>query len=108
MSRNVDYLAPMLYPSHWTNGEYNVKNPNKQPADIIKASLADFQAKMDGTGKALMPWLQDFSLGVPYGPNEVRAQIDAAASLGVGDWLLWNANATYTKAALSPSLVKLH
>ncbi|MDQ2826039.1 MAG: hypothetical protein M3Y04_03590 [Actinomycetota bacterium] len=108
MSRNVDYLSPMLYPSHWTNGEYNVKNPNKQPADIIKASLADFQAKMSGTGTAVMPWLQDFSLGVPYGPAEVRAQIDAAASLGVGDWLLWNANVTYTKGALSPSLVKLH
>ncbi|MDQ6727327.1 MAG: putative glycoside hydrolase [Actinomycetota bacterium] len=108
MARNVDYLAPMLYPSHWTNGEYNVKNPNKQPADIIKASLADFQGKIDGTGKALMPWLQDFSLGVPYGPTEVRAQIDAAASLGVGDWLLWNAEVTYTKGALSPSLVKLH
>jgi len=108
MSRNVDYLAPMLYPSHWTNGEYNVKNPNKQPYDIVKAALADFQAKMDGTGKYLMPWITDCSLGVPYGPTEVRAQIDAAASLGVGDWLLWNANATYTRAALSPSLVKLH
>jgi len=108
MSRHVDYLAPMLYPSHWGPGEYNVKNPNKQPYDIVKVSLADFQAKMDGTGKSLMPWIQDFSLGVPYGPTEVRAQIDAASSLGVGDWLLWNANVTYTRAALSPSLVKLH
>ncbi len=108
MSRHVDYLAPMLYPSHWGPGEYNVKNPNKQPYDIVKVTLADFQAKMEGTGKSLMPWIQDFSLGVPYGPAEVRAQIDAAASLGVGDWLLWNANVTYTRAALSPSLVKLH
>lgn len=108
MSRHLDYLAPMLYPSHWGPGEYNVKNPNKQPYDIIKASLADFQAKIDGSGKTLMPWIQDFSLGVPYGPAEVRAQIDAAASLGVGDWLLWNASVTYTKGALSPSLVKLH
>jgi len=108
MSRNVDYLAPMLYPSHWSNGEYNVKNPNKQPGDIVKAALADFQVKMEGTGKYLMPWVQDFSLGVPYGPTEVRAQIDAAASLGVSDWLLWNAGAIYTRGALSPNLVKLH
>jgi hypothetical protein len=54
-----------------------------------------------------VPWLQDFSLGHVYGPTEVRAQIDAAASLGVPDWLLWNAGATYTAGALDPSLVSL-
>ena len=105
IARHVGYVAPMLYPSHWVPGEYNVKNPNKQPFDIIRATLADFQAKTAGTGARLVPWLQDFSLGHPYGPAEVRAQIDAAASLGVTDWLLWNAGATYTAAALDPSRV---
>ena len=56
---------------------------------------------------ALVPWLQDFSLGYTYGPAEVRAQIDAATSLGVRDWLLWNAGASYTVAALDPSRVAL-
>jgi hypothetical protein len=107
IARNVEYIAPMLYPSHWVNGEYNVANPNKQPYDIIKAALADFQAKTAGTGVALVPWLQDFSLGQTYGPVEVRAQMDAAASLGVHDWLLWNAGATYTSAALDPSRLTL-
>ena len=107
MARHVEYLAPMLYPSHWVPGEYNVDNPNKQPYDIIKATLADFQAKTAGTGARLVPWLQDFSYGHPYGPNEVRAQIDAAASLGVNDWLLWNAGVTYTAGALDPSRVSV-
>ena len=107
IARHVEYLAPMLYPSHWVNGEYGVTNPNKQPYDIIKATLADFQAKIAGTGVALVPWLQDFSLGHPYGPAEVRAQMDAAASLGVADWLLWNAGATYTVGALDPKRVSL-
>ena len=107
IARHVDYIAPMLYPSHWVPGEYNVANPNKQPYDIIKATLADFQAKTAGTGVRLVPWLQDFSLGHPYGPAEVKAQIDAAASLGVPDWLLWNAGATYTAAALDRSRVSL-
>jgi hypothetical protein len=105
IARHVDYVAPMLYPSHWVPGEYNVKNPNKQPFDIVKAALADFQAKMAGTGARLVPWLQDFTLGHPYGPAEVRAQIDAAASLGVNDWLLWNASATYTTGALDASRI---
>lgn len=107
MARHVEYLAPMLYPSHWVNGEYGVANPNKQPYDIIKATLADFQAKIAGTGVQLVPWLQDFSLGHTYGPAEVRAQIDAAASLGVPDWLLWNAGAVYTVNALDRSRVSL-
>lgn len=107
IARHVDYIAPMLYPSHWVPGEYNVNNPNKQPYDIIKASLAAFQAKTAGTGVRLVPWLQDFSLGQTYGPAEVRAQIDAAASLGVTDWLLWNASATYTAGALDPSRISL-
>lgn len=107
IARNVDYIAPMLYPSHWTNGEYGVKNPNAQPYDIVKVTLADFQAKTAGTGVYLVPWLQDFSYGHPYGPNEVRAQIDASAQLGVRDWLLWNPGVRYTSAALQPSLVSV-
>jgi hypothetical protein len=107
IARHVEYIAPMLYPSHWVPGEYNVTNPNKQPYDIIKATLADFQRKTAGTGAALVPWLQDFSYGHPYGPAEVKAQIDAAASLGVQDWLLWNSGASYTAGALDPSRVSL-
>jgi hypothetical protein len=33
--------------------------------------------------------------------------MDAAASLGVPDWLLWNAGATYTTGALDASRVSL-
>jgi len=106
IARHVDYVSPMLYPSHWVPGEYDVANPNRQPYDIILATLADFQAKTAGTGKTLVPWIQDFSYGYPYGPAEVRAQIDAAAKLGVPDWLLWNASVVYTSAALEPGLVR--
>lgn len=105
IARNVDYIAPMLYPSHWGPGEYGVDHPDGQPYDIIKASLADFQAKAEGTGVTMVPWIQDFSLGVAYGPEEVRAQIEAARDLGVDDWLLWNARVVYTEGALDPSLV---
>jgi hypothetical protein len=107
IAREVEYVSPMLYPSHWVPGEYRVNHPNKQPFDIVKAALADFQVKMAGTGTQLMPWLQDFTLGHPYGPPEVRAQIDASAELGVPDWLLWNPGATYTAAALDSALVRV-
>ena len=96
MAHYVDYVAPMVYPSHWSRGEYGVAHPEAQPYDITRASLADFQRVLDGTNTALVPWLQDFSMRVPYGPAEVKAQIDAAASLGIHDWLIWDPTVTYT------------
>ena len=102
MARNVDYIAPMVYPSHWGPGEYEVANPNAQPYDIVRRSLEDFQRAVRGTGARVVPWLQDFSYGVTYGPAEVRAQIKAGKDIGIDEWILWDAEVTYTAAALDP------
>jgi hypothetical protein len=102
MAREVDYLSPLIYPSHWNDGEYGVSDPNRQPYLIVKRSLADFKTAVAGTGARLVPWLQDFSLGVTYGPAQVRAQIDAARSDGVDEFLLWDASVTYDAAGLRP------
>ena len=103
LAPHVDYVAPMVYPSHWGPGEYDVADPNRQPTDIVGASIADFQAVVAGSGAAVVPWLQDFSAGgVEYGPAEVRAQIDAALDAGAPGFLLWNAGSFYTAGALQP------
>ncbi|WP_245663362.1 putative glycoside hydrolase [Nocardia inohanensis] len=101
MARQVDYLAPMLYPSHWHSGEYDVASPNSQPYDIIFRSLQDFRARVEGTGAGIVPWLQDFSLGVSYGDAQVRAQIDATRDAGYDGFVLWNPGSTYHGGALS-------
>lgn len=98
----VDYIAPMVYPSHWNKGEYGVADPNREPYEITKRSLALFQAKVEGTDVKIIPWLQDFSLGVTYGPDEVRAQIQAAADVGIDNWILWDPAVTYTEAGIPP------
>ena len=100
MALHVDYIYPMVYPSHWGPGEYGVANPNSQPYDIVYESMIDFREQTEGTGASLVVWLQDFSLGVDYGPAEVRAQIEGAADAGVDAFLLWDAATTYTSAAL--------
>jgi len=102
MSQHLDFVSPMLYPSHWGKGEYGVAEPNRSPGPITTKALADFQKATKGSPAALVPWFQDFSLGVSYGETEVRAQLDAAAGLGVKDFLLWDAACTYTDAALDP------
>jgi hypothetical protein len=102
IGRQVDYVAPMVYPSHWAAGEYDVANPNAEPYKIVLRSLRDFSRDLKGTGARVVPWLQDFSLGLAYGPNEVRAQIDAARTAGIREFILWDPAVTYTEQALSP------
>ena len=75
MAEHVDYVSPMVYPSHWGTGEYGLDSPENNPYEIVNASLKDFKTAVRGTGARVVPWLQDFSLGVTYGPDEVKAQI---------------------------------
>jgi peptidoglycan/xylan/chitin deacetylase (PgdA/CDA1 family) len=100
MARNADYISPMLYPSHWGPGEYGVSYPNAEPYAIVNKSLLDFKRQVRGTGARVVPWLQDFTLGVTYGPAEVRAQIEAAEDVGIREWLLWDPLVSYTADAL--------
>jgi hypothetical protein len=99
MAPFTDYVAPMVYPSHWGRGEYGVANPESQPYDITARSLADFVKLTQGTATAVIPWLQAFSLQVPYGAAEVRAQIEAAEANGIHSFILWDPNCRYTQAA---------
>lgn len=100
-----DVICPMVYPSHFANGEYGIPNPNKQPYAIIKKSLGDYKKRVPNA--KVRPWLQDFSLGVKYGAAEVKAQIKASRELGYEEFLLWNAGNRYTAAALGkPDEVK--
>ncbi len=102
LAKHSDYISPMVYPSHWGPGEYGVSDPNSQPYKIVKRSLADYVETVEGTDAEVIPWLQDFSLGVTYGPDEVRAQIEAAKELGLDSFLLWNAGVRYHSEALTP------
>ena len=103
MARHLDYIAPMLYPSHWGPGEYDVADPNGQPYEITLASSKDFVKQVRGSGARIVNWLQDFSYGRTYGPEEVRAQIKASRDAGVDEFILWDAAVTYTADALEPT-----
>jgi len=103
IARVVDYIAPMVYPSHWGKGQYRVPDPIRQPYDITYKSLEHFLEVTEGSGTRIVPWLQDFSLyGVSYGEAEVRAQIQASRDLGLPGFILWDPLVTYTASALDP------
>ena len=101
----VDYVCPMVYPSHFPNGSIDVPgHPNDFPTETIAISMAS-GAEMIGDAGKLRPWLQDFSLGgmSEYGMAEVRAQIDAAEAAGTSGWMIWDPNNEYHTDAFAPA-----
>lgn len=103
LASGADYVYPMMYPSHYYPGEYNLKNPNAEPFKVINRGLRDALGKLGPDYAKLRPYLQDFNLGSPkYGPAEVRAQLTAAHLNYLESWVLWNAGNRYNWEALTP------
>lgn len=101
IASHVDYVCPMIYPSHFANGSYGFKNPADHPYDVIHKSLSDGIAKLAAANIStakLRPWLQDFNLGAIYTPDMVQAQITATNDVGVPSWLFWDAKNLYTSS----------
>jgi len=94
----LDYMSPMVYPSHYSRGNYGFEHPNSHPYEIVDRSLKDFRRLLEPTGCRLRPWLQAFTLGPPaYGRKEIRAQIKATYDNGIDTWLLWNPGVYYNE-----------
>ena len=105
--QHFDFVAPMVYPSHYPATFLGYKSPATKPYEVIKYAMdsAVVKAKVASTSPSkLRPWLQDFSIGgVTYTPEMVRAQIEATYDSGLDSWMLWNASNIYTKEALLPA-----
>lgn len=112
LSRYLDYICPMIYPSHYSSGYGGIKYPDTKPFQLIlmemKSSVKKLSVIPEGEHKAeVRPWLQDFTasyLGkgkyLTYGAQEIRAQISATYSAGYDEWLLWNAGMFFTEDGL--------
>ena len=106
-----DYVAPMIYPSHFYPGTNGYKDPAANPGPIIAYSMglgmkiADEVASSTGQATSTIrakyrPWYQDFDMGATYTAEMVRAQIAAGEKLGVDSWMLWDPANKYTPTAL--------
>lgn len=103
MAPFVDYLSPMVYPSHYSSGNYGVANPNAHPLEVVDGSIKDFLELTETTGCRLRPWLQAFTMGPPpYGRNEISTQIKTTEQNGIDTWLLWNPGCRYKAEDITP------
>ena len=86
---NVDFISPMVYPSHYTNGSFGYQNPNKHPYEVITAALTDALDRGIDKDK-IRPFLQGFW----HSNEDIRNNIKAASDLKM-DWLIWNILSVY-------------
>lgn len=113
-----DYVAPMVYPSHYPKGFNGHAAPATVPYEVVKFSMDRAHEKVKALAWSasttpesreaqvrfaqIRPWLQDFDLGATYTADMVRAQMQAAYDAGLTSWMLWDASNRYTPAALLP------
>jgi hypothetical protein len=110
-----DYVAPMVYPSHYPKSFNGWADPNKVPYELILHVMTGGVDKVDALKNAtttpewiqekvhrqqLRPWLQDFDYGGNYDIAEVQAQIKATYDSGLNSWMLWAPSNRYTRGAL--------
>lgn len=97
----VDYICPMMYPSHYYPGHLNLTNPADHPKEIIANGIAKGLPLFANTRAKFRPWLQAFNLGAVYDAQKIRAQIDEVEKNSPYGWMLWNASNKYTAAGLN-------
>lgn len=113
-----DYLAPMVYPSHYPHGWNGYGNPNHSPGGVVRdamrfavdranalatATTTPAAVREKVSVKQLRTWIQDFDYGGDYDAADVRAQIDGSIEVGVPGYMLWDPANRYTDYAVAYS-----
>jgi hypothetical protein len=96
----VDYVCPMMYPSHYPSGHLNLKNPAEYPGLVIDNGMKEGEKWFLNSRATVRPWLQAFNIGAVYDASKIREQIDAVEKYSNAGWLLWNAANRYSAAGL--------
>lgn len=102
VSQVVDYISPMMYPSHYGKGAYGVAIPDAEPYKIIYHSVRDSVNRNENIDNpaVIRPWIQAFTATwvkgyIRYNEKEIREQIKAMNDMGVTEYLLWSPSNNY-------------
>ncbi|HBY97383.1 MAG TPA: hypothetical protein DEP84_26160 [Chloroflexi bacterium] len=88
----LDILCPMVYPSTFIPGNLGLKDPHREPYEVVYRSVV---AASKRTTTPIRPWLQGYSLGVEFGPREWSAEVQAALDSTDMGFVFWLASGKY-------------
>lgn len=102
VSNIVDYICPMIYPSHYGRGVYGLPVPDAYPYKTVYHCTQDSinrNANID-TPAMIRPWIQAFTAKwvkghINYGPKEIELQVQALRDLGIEEYILWSPTNKY-------------
>lgn len=104
LSKHVDYIAPMLYPSGFAAGILGFQDPTDHPYEIINASINEALKKADVSSSRFRPWLQsfkDYSFDRKFfRSKELALQIKGAEHASCSGWMLWNPASKFSSKGL--------
>jgi hypothetical protein len=90
MSTHLDYVSPMVYPSHYVEQAYR-----DDPYRVVSEALLSGKARVSASYR---PFLQAFDLALPAGMSletYIREQIRAAKAAGADGYLFWHPACEY-------------
>ena len=86
---SVDFISPMVYPSHYSRGSFGYDYPNSHPYEVVTAALNRGLSRGINE-EQLRPFLQGFW----HTSEDVALNIKAAEDKGL-DWIIWNNSSVY-------------
>ncbi|HRT02060.1 MAG TPA: putative glycoside hydrolase [Fervidobacterium sp.] len=104
ISNVVDYICPMVYPSHYANGSFGLSIPDQFPYETVYRSVLDGVRRNCNipTPARIRPWIQSFTATwvkghITYDENAIRKEIKALKDLGINEYMFWNASNRYVE-----------
>ncbi len=102
VSNEIDYISPMMYPSHYGNRVYGLSVPDAYPYETVYQCTKDSLERNQNisTPAEIRPWIQDFTASwvkghISYGTEQLKAQIRALEDLGIHQYMIWNPRNKY-------------
>ena len=102
IANQVEYICPMIYPSHYGPGLYGYDVPDRHPYEIARLAVMEgIERNAAQKNPAIIrPWFQGFSApwvkgNIKYDAKAISDQMVAASELGVDEYIIWSANNNY-------------
>ncbi len=119
---DIDYISPMIYPSHYANSAkrgFNANGvgqningikftaPDLKPYEVVNNALLKAKKKISaikGYKAKVRPYLQAFTASylpngywMKYGSTQTKAQIKAVKDAGYSGWIFWDPYNRYSE-----------
>ncbi|MFZ2090047.1 MAG: putative glycoside hydrolase, partial [Desulfobaccales bacterium] len=99
LTKAVDYVSLMVYPSGYHLGIPKYRNPVKNPYEIVYQTHTKAVERTKASPLQFRPWLQafrDYAFGAgEFTEERMRIQIKASDDFGASGFMFWNAGNKY-------------